>query len=144
MYSILDISIPETIILAWFSLAWLIVGVLVGQRLLAASRRGNQKRGPRRRGSVEIYVGNLAYDVNERGLTKVFARYGDVGSIRIIKNNATGKSKGYGFVEMYDRKEAQSAIKELHGSDLKGRDLVINEARSDARAGRRNDGGRHR
>ena len=82
--------------------------------------------GPR----IEIYVGNLSYDVTERDLQKAFARYGKVLSSRIIKDRRSGKSKGFGFIEMGDRKAVNEAIDGLDGTNLKGRRIVANEAKS--------------
>ena len=82
---------------------------------------------------VELYVGNLNYDLKSRDLNDAFEKYGKVDSVRIIKNRMNGKSKGYGFVHMANRTEARAAIKALNGSDLRGRKIVVNEARSNSR-----------
>ncbi len=79
---------------------------------------------------VEIYVGNLSYDMTEPRLRKEFERYGNVKSARIITNRTSNKSKGFGFVEMPDRSEAEAAIKALHDADVLGRKLRVNEARN--------------
>ena len=86
-------------------------------------------------GSVEIYVGNLSYDMNEEQFRKEFERFGVVKSARIIGHRTSGKSKGYGFVEMPHRKEATLAIKALNGKDVLGRKLRVNEARNGTRPG---------
>ena len=82
---------------------------------------------------VEIYVGNLSYNVKEGDLRKIFKKYGAVQNVRIITNLQNGKSKGFGFIEMPNRGEAQRAIENLDDKDIKGRKLVINEAKSKAR-----------
>ena len=133
-------SVPHT---AWFSLAWFVVGVMVGATVpklwtKASKASGRRSKGPRTRrkstsGAVEIYVGNLAYSVSNQDLTKAFRRHGDVVDVRIIRNKANGKSKGYGFVEMADRQSADDAISEMNGAEVKGRRIVVNEAKSGAR-----------
>jgi hypothetical protein len=79
---------------------------------------------------VEIYVGNLSYDMTEAQMRKEFERYGTVKSSRIITNRFNSKSKGYGFIEMPNRPEAEAAIKSLHDKDIFGRKLRINEAKN--------------
>lgn len=83
--------------------------------------------------AVEMYVGNLSYEVTERDLTKAFGEHGNVESVRIIKNRTNGKSKGYGFVEVTGSDAAQSAVEALNGREFKGRKMVVNEAKSRAR-----------
>lgn len=77
---------------------------------------------------MNIYVGNLSYTASESDLRDAFETYGDVSSARIITDRATGKSKGFGFVEMPNDTEAKSAISALDGKDLKGRPLRVNES----------------
>jgi RNA recognition motif-containing protein len=79
---------------------------------------------------VEIYVGNLSYDMTEAQMRKEFERYGAVKSSRIITNRFNSKSKGYGFIEMPNRPEAEAAIKALHDKDIFGRKLRVNEAKN--------------
>jgi len=79
---------------------------------------------------VEIYVGNLSYDMTEAQMRKEFERFGEVKSARIIANRFNSKSKGYGFVEMPNRSEAEAAIKSLHDKDVLGRKLRVNEAKN--------------
>jgi RNA recognition motif-containing protein len=79
---------------------------------------------------VEIYVGNLSYDMTEAHMRKEFEKYGAVKSARIISNRFNHKSKGFGFVEMPDRPEAEAAIKALHDKDILGRKLRVNEAKN--------------
>ena len=78
---------------------------------------------------VEIYVGNLSYAMTDEQLRKEFERFGVVKLARVIGHRASGKSKGYGFVEMPHRKEAEIAIKNLNNRDVMGRKLRVNEAR---------------
>lgn len=76
---------------------------------------------------MNLYLGNLNYRVKEGDLERALAVYGTVHSVKIIKDRETGKSKGFGFVEM-DDEAASQAIKELSGSDFMGRQMVIKEA----------------
>lgn len=78
---------------------------------------------------MNIYVGNLAYGVRENDLKELFEEYGETSSVRIIKDKMTGKSKGFGFVEMDNESEAREAISNLNETDIQGRKLVVNEAR---------------
>jgi RNA recognition motif-containing protein len=78
---------------------------------------------------MNIYVGNLSYETTEEDLKKAFEVYGAVETVRVIKDNYSGRSKGFGFVEMPTKSEAQSAIEGLNGKDLKGRSLNVSEAR---------------
>ena len=75
-----------------------------------------------------IYVGNLPYDSTDEDLKEVFAPYGEVLSARVITDRETGRSRGFGFVEMEDE-AGQAAIEALNGSDMGGRALRVNEAR---------------
>ena len=86
---------------------------------------------------MNIYAGNLSYDLNEEDLKKAFEEFGQVESAKIISDMYSGRSKGFGFVEMADETEAQSAIDGLNGKELKGRALNVNQARprSEARRG---------
>jgi RNA recognition motif-containing protein len=78
---------------------------------------------------MNIYFGNLSYKVRENDLQGVLAEYGEVTSCKIIKDRETGKSKGFGFVEMADDAAATKMIEELNGAELDGRTLVVKEAR---------------
>ena len=78
---------------------------------------------------MNIYIGNLSLDVTEDDLKTAFEAYGQVETIKIIKDNYTGKSKGFGFVEMPDNSEAQSAINGLNDKEFKGKTLTVNVAR---------------
>lgn len=81
-------------------------------------------------GSIEIYVGNLSYDLTEDQLRKEFEAYGKVNSARIITNRYTNRSKGFGFVHMPDRAEADAAVKALSDKDILGRKLKCNVAKN--------------
>ena len=81
-------------------------------------------------GSVEIYVGNLSYDMTEDQLRKEFEAYGKVNSARLITNRFNGKSKGYGFVQMPVREEAEKAVAALNEKDIMGRKMRCNEAKN--------------
>lgn len=78
---------------------------------------------------MNIYVGNLDFKVNEDDLGAVFEKYGTVSSTRIITDKYNGRSKGFGFVTMDDQEEAEKAIKELNGTALESRNIVVNEAK---------------
>lgn len=79
--------------------------------------------------TINIYVGNLPYSANEEDLREAFSAYGEVSRTTIIMDRDSGRSKGFGFVEMPDKAAGEAAIKALDGSDLNGRNLRINEAR---------------
>lgn len=81
-------------------------------------------------GSVEIYVGNLSYDMTEDQLREAFAAYGKVNSARLITNKFNGKSKGFGFVQMPDRAEADKAIAALNEKEIMGRQMKCNVAKN--------------
>jgi RNA recognition motif-containing protein len=95
---------------------------------------------------MNIYVGNLAPEVTEDDLQHAFETFGQVASVNVIKDKFSGRSRGFGFVEMPAKAEGQSAIDGLNGKDLKGQTLKINEARprSEGRRGGGRRGGGHR
>ncbi len=78
---------------------------------------------------MNIYVGNLSFNVTEDELKGVFAEFGEVSSVKIITDAYSGRSKGFGFVEMPNQTEAEAAIKGLNESSLKERDIIVNQAR---------------
>ena len=78
---------------------------------------------------MNIYVGNLPFRTSESELEQLFAEYGTVESAAVITDRDTGRSRGFGFVEMPNADEAQKAIEELNGFSMGGRDLRVNEAR---------------
>ena len=77
----------------------------------------------------KLYVGNLPYQANEDSLKELFAEAGTVNSASIIMDKFSGRSKGFGFVEMSSEEEAKKAIELLNGKDMEGRNIVVNEAR---------------
>jgi RNA recognition motif-containing protein len=77
----------------------------------------------------KLYVGNLGYDVNDADLSQLFSQHGQVESANVIMDKMTGRSKGFGFVEMSSELEAQAAIAALNGKDYSGRALTVNEAK---------------
>jgi len=89
---------------------------------------------------MNIYVGNLSYKVTEEDLRQAFEGFGQVVSVKIIKDRWSGESRGFGFVEMPDKAEANSAIHDLNGKELNGRALSVSEARP--RSETRRGGGR--
>ncbi|MCA9780139.1 MAG: RNA-binding protein [Candidatus Eremiobacteraeota bacterium] len=81
---------------------------------------------------MNLYVGNLSYKLTENELREAFEDFGSVVSVRMINDRETGRPRGFGFVEMADRDEAQNAIDSLNGQEVGGRKLVVNEARPKA------------
>ena len=92
---------------------------------------------------MNIYVGNLSRDVTEDDLRQDFEAFGQVNSATVIKDRFSGESRGFGFVEIPSKNEAQTAITEMNGKDLKGRTINVNEARpkTDRGGGGRGRGG---
>ncbi|MBN1763775.1 MAG: RNA-binding protein [Sedimentisphaerales bacterium] len=93
---------------------------------------------------MKIYVGNIPFSVTEDDLQALFGEFGDVQSCVVLKDRMSGRSRGFGFVEMEDNDSAQRAISELNGKDMEGRALVVNEAqprgeRGGGGGGRRRD-----
>jgi RNA recognition motif-containing protein len=78
---------------------------------------------------MNIYIGNLATDVTEDDLKELFSTSGDIKSVKIIKDFETNQSRGFAFVEMFTAAEGQKAISSLNGTNLKGKDIKVNEAR---------------
>ena len=107
----------------------LVVGFIVG-RLCPCRRRVQKKFKEMPPGMVEIYVGNLSYETTEAFLRKEFEKYGEVASIRIITHPTSHRSKGFGFIEMTHRDEAEKAIAALDNAEIQGRRLHVNEARN--------------
>lgn len=85
---------------------------------------------------MNIYVGNLSHEVTEEDLRQAFKTFGEVTSAKIITDKFSGVSRGFGFVEMPTKAEAQAAITGLNGTELKGEALTINEARPRSESGR--------
>jgi RNA recognition motif-containing protein len=78
---------------------------------------------------MNLYVGNLLFNVTENEVKELFEPFGQVTEVRLIMDKYTGKSKGFGFIEMPSNEEAQKAIAELNGKDVKGRAISVNEAK---------------
>ena len=78
---------------------------------------------------MNIYVGNLSYGMSEDELRDAFGAFGEVSTVKILMDRETGRSRGFGFVEMPNKSEAETAIAQLNGKDVGGRALRINEAR---------------
>ena len=89
----------------------------------------------------KLYVGNLTYSVTDSELQDMFAAFGSVKSAQVIMDRETGRSKGFGFVEMGSDEEAQAAITALHGKEVEGRTLTVNEARPKESGGGGRSGG---
>ena len=86
---------------------------------------------------MNIYVGNLSFDATEADVEQAFSQYGDVKAVNLIKDRETGRSRGFGFVEMNDHQAAQQAIEGLNLKEIAGRAVTVNEAkpREDRRGG---------
>jgi RNA recognition motif-containing protein len=91
--------------------------------------------------SKKLYAGNLSYDVTDSDLRAMFEAHGTVTSAQVIMDRDTGRSKGFGFVEMANDQEAQAAIAALNGQQSGGRSLTVNEARPKTEGGGRSGGG---
>ena len=78
---------------------------------------------------MNIYVGNLSWNLKDQDLLNLFASHGDVASAKIVTDKFTGRSKGFGFVEMPNDDQAQAAIAALNGTEVDGRNVVVNESR---------------
>ena len=89
---------------------------------------------------MNMYIGNLAYDVTENDLRNAFSEFGEVSSVKIITDRFSGRPKGFGFVEMPDNSEADQAIKALNGKVLNGRSIKVSQAKPQSKRPRR----RHR
>jgi cold-inducible RNA-binding protein len=91
--------------------------------------------------SIKLYVGNLSFQTSSDDLQKLFAQVGTVESATVVEDRETGRSRGFGFVEMASKEEGQKAIEEFNGKDLNGRNLTVNEARPREDRGNRGGGG---
>lgn len=93
---------------------------------------------------MNIYVGNLSYGLSQNDLQQLFAEYGPVKSVNIIEDRDTGRSKGFGFVEMANTEDGEKAVEGLNGQSVDGRNLTVNVARPrEERPPRRDGGGRN-
>jgi cold-inducible RNA-binding protein len=91
--------------------------------------------------SMKLYVGNLSFDTSSQDLEDVFGEVGTVESVNIIEDRDTGRSRGFGFVEMSSKEEGNNAIKEFDGKEVNGRQLKVNEAKPRDNSGGGNRGG---
>ncbi len=89
----------------------------------------------------KLYVGNLSYSLDSEGLQSLFTQYGNVESANVITDRDSGRSKGFGFVEMSTDEEANSAIEKLNGSEVEGRKVTVSEAKPQAPRTNRSGGG---
>ncbi|MCK4859230.1 MAG: RNA-binding protein [Candidatus Omnitrophica bacterium] len=90
---------------------------------------------------MNIYVGNLSYDATDDDLRQLFEEFGQVASANVIKDRYTGKSRGFGFIEMPVEDEAKAAIAAANGKEIKGRAVKVNETRPRSEGGGREGGG---
>jgi RNA recognition motif-containing protein len=125
---LLSIAIP-----VGTGIAGLVIGYVAGRISNTAGSVADDAGDSEEGDGIELYVGNLSYDIGDKELMKAFAPHGKVLSARIIKNKFNNRSKGYGFVEVATSTTADKAVKAMHGKELKGRKLVVNEARSRSR-----------
>ena len=91
---------------------------------------------------LNIYVGNLSFDTADTDLEQIFSQHGEVEEVQIITDRDTGRSRGFGFVKMRDDNAARTAIEQLNGTDVGGRNIIVNEAKP--RADRGGGGGGRR
>jgi RNA recognition motif-containing protein len=89
---------------------------------------------------MKIYVGNLSSDVTDETIREAFESFGQVASAKVIKDKYTGQSRGFGFVEMVEQTQAQTAIKNLNGKELQGKEISVSEARPRRDEGRTGGG----
>ncbi len=89
---------------------------------------------------MNIYVGNLSYDVTDQTIQGTFESFGEVTSAKVIRDKYTGRSRGFGFVEMPAQSQAQTAIKSLNGKELQGKEMSVSEARPRTGGGRTGGG----
>lgn len=136
-----------TAIVSLNSLGWFLLGILAGRRIrrkTAGSQQqqqgrqtsraqAQQRRGEASGSSAELYVGNLSYEMTEEELRDLFSKAGKVASVRLIGNKFNGKSKGYAFIEMAGEAQAIEASRQFNGKEIKGRKMVVSQAKSKAR-----------
>ena len=92
---------------------------------------------------MNLYVGNLSYDVVQTDLEDLFGAIGRVKSAKVIRDHSSGESKGFGFVEMESDEDGKKAIEELNGKDVKGRSIIVNQARPHPQGGGQGGGRPH-
>ena len=91
--------------------------------------------------AMKLYVGNLSFQTSSEDLQKLFAQAGSVESATVVEDRDTGRSRGFGFVEMASKEDGEKAIEQFNGTDLNGRNLTVNEARPREDRGNRGGGG---
>ena len=91
--------------------------------------------------SMKLYVGNLSFQTSSEDLQQLFAQAGTVESATVVEDRDTGRSRGFGFVEMASKEDGEKAIQQFNGTDLNGRNLTVNEARPREDRGNRSGGG---
>jgi cold-inducible RNA-binding protein len=91
--------------------------------------------------SMKLYVGNLSFQTSSEDLSQLFAQAGTVESAAVVEDRETGRSRGFGFVEMSSKEEAQKAIEQFNGTEMNGRNLNVNEAKPREDRGNRGGGG---
>jgi RNA recognition motif-containing protein len=116
---------------------------LVNARFWHANELSNPAITHKKETLMNIYVGNLSHDVSEDDLRQLFEAFGQIQSVMIVKDKFSGQSRGFGFVEMASKSEAQSAIDGVNNKELKGQNLNVNEARPRTE-NQRGGGGRRR
>lgn len=124
----------------WGGIIAVAVLIIIVLCLIVKTKKRSAGKGKRKSfktdpNAVEIYVGNLSYEMSNSDLRKEFQKFGIVNSARIITQRNSRKSKGYGFVEMKHRSEAEEAIMALNNKEIKGRKIHVNEARANTRHG---------
>ena len=92
--------------------------------------------------SMKLYVGNLSFQTSSEDLQQLFTQAGTVESATVVEDRDTGRSRGFGFVEMASKEDGEKAIQQFNGTDLNGRNLTVNEARPREDRGNRGGGGR--
>lgn len=91
--------------------------------------------------AIRLYIGNLSYSTTQEELSQLFSEAGSVASASLMTDRYSGQSRGFGFIEMSTDEEAQNAIRLLHGRNVSGREIVVNEARQRTESGARPSGG---
>jgi len=110
--------------------------------LIRSFSLGSTSRGKLTVMSMKLYVGNLSFQTSSEDLQQLFAQAGTVESATVVEDRDTGRSRGFGFVEMASKEDGEKAIQQFNGTDLNGRNLTVNEARPREDRGNRGGGGR--